>query len=69
MKVLLIEDETGIANLICRGMEAAGYTVDAATDGKTGLRLALENRYGLIVLDLMLPGMDGWQICRSAFAP
>ena len=65
MNVLLIEDETGIALLISRGLEAAGYTVDVAADGATGLQKALANVYGLIVLDLMLPGMDGWRVCEE----
>jgi two-component system copper resistance phosphate regulon response regulator CusR len=65
MKVLLIEDETGIANMIRRGLEGAGYTVDTAADGVTGLELAQENLYGVIILDLMLPRMDGWSVCRE----
>jgi DNA-binding response OmpR family regulator len=65
MKVLLVEDETGIANMIRRGLEGAGYSVDTAADGVTGLSMARENLYGLVILDLMLPGRDGWSICRE----
>jgi DNA-binding response OmpR family regulator len=65
MKVLLVEDEAGIANMIRRGMESAGYGVDIAADGVTGLTMARENLYGLIILDVMLPGRDGWSICRE----
>jgi DNA-binding response OmpR family regulator len=65
MKILLIEDEAGITRLITRGLEAAGYTVETASDGAVGLEMALDNTYGLLVLDLMLPGKDGWQICEE----
>lgn len=65
MKVLLIEDEPGIARLIKRGMEDAGYTVEAAQDGATGLELAETNNYSIILLDLMLPRVDGWTICEE----
>ncbi len=65
MKVLLIEDEPGIARLIKRGMEDAGYSVEAAQDGATGLELAETNNYSIILLDLMLPHVDGWTICEE----
>ena len=65
MKILLIEDELGIASLIRRGLEAEHYAVDAALNGQHGLEMAQENDYALIILDLMLPKMDGWQICRE----
>src|SRR5271170_6775685 len=65
MKVLLVEDEIGIANMIRRGLEGAGYSVDTAADGVTGLSMARQNLYGLVILDLMLPGRDGWSICRE----
>ena len=65
MKILLIEDEVGIANLIREGLEEADYKVDVAHDGNTGLRLALEQTYHLILLDVMLPGRDGWSICEE----
>ena len=65
MRILLIEDETGIANLIREGLEEAKYRVDVAADGETGLRMALEETYHLILLDLMLPGRDGWSVCEE----
>lgn len=65
MKILLVEDEPGIAMLIQRGLENAGYAVETAADGKTGLNLALDNAYNLIILDVMLPGMDGMRVCEE----
>ena len=65
MRVLLIEDDAGIAGMIRRGMEAAGYRVDAATDGETGLRMAQESVYNVVLLDLMLPKRDGWSVCTA----
>jgi two-component system copper resistance phosphate regulon response regulator CusR len=65
MKVLIIEDEPGIANAIQRGLAGAGYDADLAADGRSGLALATEHVYGAIVLDIMLPGMDGWRVCEE----
>ena len=65
MKVLLIEDEVVIAKVIRQGLEEAHFTVQTAHDGSTGLRSALEGDYALIILDLMLPGVDGWRICEE----
>ena len=65
MKILLIEDEDGIASFITRGLEGAGYTVERAADGAAGLTLALDHAYGLVILDLMLPKRDGWQVCEE----
>jgi DNA-binding response OmpR family regulator len=64
MKILLIEDEPEIAAVMRQGLEEARYTVEAAYDGATGLDLALRGTYALIILDLMLPGVDGWQVCQ-----
>jgi DNA-binding response OmpR family regulator len=64
MKILLIEDEPEIAAVIQQGLEEARYMVDVAHEGTTGLELALRGGYALILLDLMLPGIDGWQICQ-----
>src|SRR5919198_565395 len=64
MKILLIEDEPGIAAVIKQGLEEAHYTVEVAEDGSTGLDMALHGAYSLIILDLMLPGIDGWQVCQ-----
>ena len=65
MKILLIEDEPGIARLIRRGLEDAGYTVEATANGRQGLEMAEEKSYNLLLLDLMVPGLDGWQVCEA----
>src|SRR5437879_1095332 len=65
MKILLIEDEAAIAKVVRRGLEQARYVVEVAGDGAQGLERALEGGYGLIILDLMLPGMDGLRICEE----
>lgn len=64
MRVLVIEDDLAIGDIIKRGLEEARYTVTYAADGEEGFRLALEDTYSLIILDLMLPKLDGWEICR-----
>ena len=63
MKLLLVEDDRKIAVGVKRGLEAEGFTVDVAFDGLDGLWLATEGSYDLIVLDIMLPGRNGYQIC------
>ena len=65
MKILLIEDEPGITRLIRRGLEAAGYGVDTTGNGAEGLEMIEERLYNLILLDLMVPGLDGWQVCEE----
>jgi two-component system OmpR family response regulator len=65
MKVLLVEDDTRIAAAIRRGLEAEGFTVAVAADGVDGLWLATEGTYDVIVLDLMLPGRNGFQVCAE----
>ncbi len=65
MKILLVEDETAIAAVIKKGLEKAQYLVEIASDGPTGLRMALEGTHALILLDIMLPGMNGWSICQA----
>jgi len=62
--ILLIEDNRGIAEMVGEFLERRGFGLDYATDGVTGLRLAAGNSYDVIVLDLMLPGMDGLELCR-----
>ncbi len=64
-RVLLIEDEPGIVDFVSRGMEAEGFSVEAALDGIEGERLALTNGFDAIVLDLMLPGRSGLEILAS----
>ena len=65
MQVLIIEDNAEIATNIGIYLETKGYTVDFAADGVTGLHLAVTNAYHVVVLDLMLPGMDGLEVCRK----
>jgi DNA-binding response OmpR family regulator len=65
MKLLLIEDDMAIATMIRRGLTEAGYTVDAETHGSQGLQNALANTYNLIILDVMLPGHNGFEICAE----
>lgn len=63
--ILLVEDNRDLAELIGDHLEGAGYTLDFAADGITGLHLAVTNSYDLILLDLMLPGLDGIEVCRK----
>ncbi|HVH89376.1 MAG TPA: response regulator transcription factor [Terriglobales bacterium] len=64
MRILLIEDEAKLAAFIKRGLVAERYAVDVAKDGRSGLELAQTYQYDLILLDLMLPGMDGSEVLR-----
>jgi DNA-binding response OmpR family regulator len=64
MRILVIEDEAKLAGFIKRGLVAERYAVDVAKDGRSGLELAQTYQYDLIVLDLMLPGMDGSEVLR-----
>ena len=64
MRVLVVEDEARMAGLLKRALQEEGHAVDVAADGQEGLWLATENAYGAIVLDVMLPGLDGFQVCR-----
>ncbi|WP_030694609.1 response regulator transcription factor [Streptomyces globisporus] len=63
MRILVIEDEERIAASLRRGLTAVGYTVDVAHDGVDGLHMAREHRYAAVLLDLMLPGLSGYQVC------
>lgn len=64
-KVLIIEDEVAIADAVVRGLRAEGMEAEAAHDGLVGLDLARSGAYDLIVLDIMLPGMNGYKVCRT----
>lgn len=64
MRALVIEDDTGISRMIKRGLEQAGFSVDTAADGQTGYTMAVSTNYSVLILDIMLPGMDGWQVCE-----
>ena len=63
--VLLVEDNHDIAAMLCDHLEHEGYEVDYAADGVTGLHLAITGGFDAIILDLMLPGMDGLDVCRK----
>jgi len=65
MRILLVEDEIKIANFIERGLKEENYVVDATSDGEKAMFLAEINPYDLIILDIMLPGVDGITICRE----
>ncbi len=62
MKILVIEDEKKSALYLEKGLREAGYEVDVAEQGDTGLKMAQEGEYELIILDVMLPGRDGWSV-------
>jgi two-component system copper resistance phosphate regulon response regulator CusR len=62
MKILLVEDDKGIARFVEKGLLENGYIVDVTFDGETGLHSALQQHYDLIVLDIMLPKMDGREV-------
>lgn len=65
MKILIVEDEHLIANALKKGLEQEHYTVDLAFDGLEGFDLASSGDYDIVLLDLMLPKMDGLEICRQ----
>ena len=65
MRVLVVEDEARMSRVLKRGLEEEGHAVDLAADAPEGLWLATENPYAAIVLDVMLPGFDGFELCRK----
>ncbi|TML52716.1 MAG: response regulator transcription factor [Actinobacteria bacterium] len=65
MRILVIEDEPRILAFLARGLEAEGFLVDAATDGVAGVAQASQRRYDLVVLDLLLPKVDGLSVLRA----
>ena len=65
MKVLVIEDEVRLARAIKEGLEQETYAVDLATNGEEGYQIASQSNYDLIILDIMLPGLDGYRICQK----
>lgn len=65
MKILVVEDNEDLANSIKRGLEKEGYSVELAFDGDTGLDMALTESYDCIVLDVLLPGVDGFEFVRT----
>jgi DNA-binding response OmpR family regulator len=65
MKLLLVDDDERLTSSLRRGLQAEGFTCDVANDGHDGLWMATESAYDLIVLDLMLPGRNGFQVCAD----
>lgn len=65
MKLLLVEDEARLANSLATGLKQEGYTVDVVFTGPQGYELSLSGEYDLIILDIMLPGLDGLTICQK----
>ena len=65
MRILVVEDEPKTGQYLRQGLSEAGFVVDLAREGSDGLHLALTETYDLVVLDIMLPGIDGWSVLRS----
>jgi DNA-binding response OmpR family regulator len=65
LNILVVEDEPTVREVVARYLQREGYAVSTASDGEEGLRLAVELRPDLLVLDLMLPGLDGLEVCRQ----
>jgi DNA-binding response OmpR family regulator len=63
-RVLVVDDEPDLVRILQFGLQAAGYTVESASDGQEGLKKAREVKPDIILLDLMLPKLDGYKICR-----
>lgn len=65
MRLLIVEDEPGIYKFLKQGLEEESYVIDIAEDGKKGLELALSGEYDLLLLDWMVPGLSGIELCRQ----
>ena len=68
MKILIVEDDRRSRDALAKGLRESGYDVSTAEDGTEGLSAAMENGHDLIVLDIMLPGLDGWQVLEKVRA-
>jgi DNA-binding response OmpR family regulator len=64
MRILVVEDERRLADSLCAGLRQEGYAVDVARNGTDGLWLAREHSYSAIVLDILLPGLNGYRVCQ-----
>ncbi|GAA2582166.1 response regulator transcription factor [Streptomyces roseoviolaceus] len=65
MRMLIVEDEKRLALSLARGLTAEGYAVDVVHDGREGLHQASEGAYDLVILDIMLPGLNGYRVCAA----
>jgi len=65
MAILLVEDEPNIVSVIKRGLSSEGYDISVAVDGLTALQMTQDHKFDLLILDVMLPSMDGIQLCRK----
>lgn len=65
MKILIVEDESKTGEYLRQGLSEAGFVVDLAQDGADGLHLALQGDHDLVILDVMLPSLDGWQVLET----
>ncbi|MBU3869853.1 response regulator, partial [Streptomyces sp. 4503] len=63
MRILVVEDDARLRELLTEGLEQEGFTIETAADGLSGLALARSGGYAAIVLDVMLPGCSGYQVC------
>jgi len=66
VKILLVEDDRNTILYLQQGLAESGFVVDVASDGNTGLKMLRDHEYDLVVLDVMLPGKDGWAVLREA---
>lgn len=69
MRLLVAEDEPKIGIYLQQGLTEAGFNVDRFTDGKEALQHALSEAYDLLILDVMMPGLDGWEVLRRYVHP
>src|SRR3954462_69252 len=65
MRLLIVEDEKRLALSLAKGLTAEGYAVDVVHDGREGLHRATEGSYDLVILDIMLPGLNGYRVCAA----
>jgi DNA-binding response OmpR family regulator len=65
MKILLVEDEAALAGMLSKGLKESGYEVSVAPDGLIGHDMAVRNQFDVLILDIMLPGLNGMQLCKQ----